>query len=240
MKRFLSRIFKRKTDVGDVGVNVGEHMDSMVTLVGREYYKQCKSVIDRWMEEYLERYKTKELEERREKNKEIEQYNSVCPKCGKTFIVSRFIKKSDDVFVYNHCNDCTHEWPFKSLVSENIDPMEHTWSVVCLLDSLGCLVHKEYNSHNRFLFDSYEHMIKQELDDVRRRFEDMINTFPMEVLYYLGYKWANGYMTCTKEVFGKDYVTFGNGEQYTGKFTPKIKEYLERIGVRTLSQWNYE
>ena len=236
---FLSNIFRRKTDVGDVGVNVGE-TDKMVSLVGREYYKQCKSVIDRWLEEYLERYKEEKLNDIRKKNEEIEQYNSVCPKCGKTFIVSRFIKKSDDVFAYNHCNDCTHEWEFKDLISEKVDPMEHTWSVVCLLDSLGCLVHKEYNSKNRFLYDSYEHMIKQELADVRQRYQEMIDTFPMEVLYYLSYKWANAYMTCTKEVFNKEYVTFENGEQYTGKFTPKIKEYLERIGVRTLSQWKYE
>jgi ssDNA-binding Zn-finger/Zn-ribbon topoisomerase 1 len=236
MKRFLSRIFKRKTDVGDVGVNVGE-TDKMVSLVGREYYKQCKSVIDRWMEEYLERYKDEKLNDIRKKNKDIEQYNSVCPKCGKTFIVSRFIKKSDDVFVYNHCNDCTHEWEFKSLITEKLDPMEHTWSVVCLLDSLGCLTTATYNE---FLYDSYEDMIKQKLDDIRQRYQEMIDTFPMEVLHYLGYKWANAYMTCTKEVFGKEYVTYENGEQYTGKFTPKIKEYLERLGVRTLSQWKYE
>lgn len=236
MKRFLSRIFKRKTDVGDVGVNVGE-VDKMVSLVGREYYKQCKSVIDRWMEEYLERYKKEKLNDIRKKNEEIEQYNSVCPKCGKTFIVSRFIKKSDDVFVYNHCNDCTHEWEFKSLITEKLDPMEHTWSVVCLLDSLGCLTTATYNE---FLYDSYEDMIKQKLDDIRQRYQEMIDTFPMEVLHYLGYKWANAYMTCTKVVFDKDYVTYENGEQYTGKFTPKIKEYLERLGVRTLSQWKYE
>ena len=239
MMNFLSNIFKRKTDVGNVGVNVGE-TDEMVSIVGREYYKQCRSVIDRWMNEYLERYKEEKLNDIRKKNEEIERYNSVCPKCGKTFIVSRFIKKSDDVFVYNHCNDCTHEGEFKDLISEKIDPMEHTWNVVCLLDSLGSLTHKEYNTNNRFLYDSYEDMVKQKLDDIRQHYQEMIDTFPMEVLHYIGYKWANAYMTCVKEVFDKDYVTYENGEQYTGKFTPKIKEYLQRLGVRTLSQWNYE
>ena len=239
MMRFLSRIFKRKTDVGDVGVNVGE-TDKMVSLVGREYYKQCKSVIDRWLEVYLERYKTDKLAEIRKKNEEITQSNSVCPKCGKTFVVSRFIKTSDEVFCYNHCNDCTHEWVFKDLITEKVDPMEHTWTVVVFLDAVGGLIDAKYNSHNNYLYDSYDDMIKQRLDKIREQHQSIIDTYPIEVLYYLGYKWANAYMHCTEEVFGKDYLTHENGEQYTGKFQPKVKEYLERLGVRTLSQWRYE
>lgn len=236
---FLSRIFRRKTDVGDVGVNVGE-TDKMVSLVGREYYKQCKSVIDRWLEVYLERYKTDKLAEIRKKNEEITQSNSVCPKCGKTFIVSRFIKKSDDVFVYNRCNDCTHEWEFKDLITEKVDPMEHTWTVVVFLDAVGGLIDAKYDSHNKYLYDSYDDMIKRRLDKIREQHQSIIDTYPIEVLYYLGYKWANAYMHCTLEVFGKDYLTHENGEQYTGKFQPKVREYLERLGVRTLSQWRYE
>lgn len=239
MMNFLSRIFRRKTDVGDVGVNVGE-TDKMVSLVGREYYKQCKSVIDRWLEVYLERYKTDKLAEIRKKNEEITQSNSVCPKCGKTFIVSRFIKKSDDVFVYNRCNDCTHEWEFKDLITEKVDPMEHTWTVVVFLDAVGGLIDAKYDSHNKYLYDSYDDMIKQRLDKIREQHQSIIDTYPIEVLYYLGYKWANAYMHCTLEVFGKDYLTHENGEQYTGKFQPKVREYLERLGVRTLSQWRYE
>ena len=239
MMNFLSNIFKRKTDVGDVGVNVGE-TDKMVSLVGREYYKQCKSVIDRWLEEYLERYKTDKLAEIRKKNEEITQYNSVCPKCGKTFVVSRFIKTSDEVFCYNHCNDCTHEWVFKESITEKVDPVEHTWWVSVFLDAVGGLIDARYDSHNKYLYDSYDDMIKQRLDKIREQHQSIIDTYPMEALYYLGYKWANAYMHCTKEVFGKDYLTHENGEQYTGKFQPKVKEYLERLGVRTLSQWRYE
>ena len=234
MKRFLSRIFKRKTDVGDVGVNV-EETDKMVSIVGREYYKQCKSVIDRWMEEYLERYKEETLNDIRKKNEDIERYNSVCPKCGKTFIVSRFIKKSDDVFVYNHCNDCTHEWEFKEFISEEIDPMEHTWSVVCLLDAIGVLMNKEYGYHNCFIYDSYEDMVKKGLEKIKTDHQHVIDTYPMEVLHYLGYKWANAYMTCVKEIFDKDYVTSRNGENYIGVFTPQAKQYLQRLGVKSLS-----
>lgn len=234
---FLSRFFKKEPDIV-----VDNSTNDVVTKVQKELYKQSKKNVDDWVNNYLANYVKEETERRKERNKEIALKNSVCPKCGGQQIVHKFIDKKNDVFKFNHCNDCGHEWEIEPLLDLNFDSEEHTMVIPHFLDYVALhLWTSKFDPYDVSCeYDSDEEWERETIKDIRKKFEHIINTFPLEVLYYFGHKWATSGCFLTEEIFGKDYhYSFYDNwsERYTGKFTEKMERLLEKIGVQKLSYY---
>ena len=84
-------------------------------------------------------------------------------------------------------------------------------------------------------FTSPEDAEQFAIDMIKEEYGTVINIFPLEVMYYLGYIQAKQGCFLTDYIFDKDEdYEFTNAiESYTGEFTPKMYDILvNKLGVK--------
>lgn len=86
-------------------------------------------------------------------------------------------------------------------------------------------------------FESYEDAEQFCIDEIKDRFGYIIDTFPIEILYFYGYVYAKQGCFLIDYIFDKDidYEFNDTFERYTGKFNSKFENILiNKLGVKRL------
>ena len=229
-------IFKKKRDPVD---HAGE-IDPKYVESARFAFRERKRVIDEWIDNYHNEYRAVQQPILDALVKEKEHNNSVCPKCGSKNIVNNFIKKKFNVFKYNHCNDCTHEWERHEIYCPFVDVDAEAKRVAHMLDMIVLDIYNiTYDPTD--IGEDYDSLEEKQQAKADKYLTDKnwskLLEMPLEILYHFGYKYASELCNMTEEVFGKDihYSFDNNFELYAGRFTPKMEDILiNKLNVKKL------
>lgn len=230
MKNLFSRLLFKKSYPKNV-----DDINHLSPKTCREYYETRKQVIDDWLEEY-QKCKSNEYKKYiTDLNTEIYKENSICPKCGGGNIVNHFTPKK-----LNCCKDCTHEWEYEEPLDEgSYDSSGDAIKIGMLLNDVCEILNisnwGSYCKVNKFLYTSEDDMTKQRTDVVKKKYSDVINDFPIEIIYYYGV--CNlMFITHKDDVFYKEDSGYHWTpiQKYIGEFKPDVKKFLLSIGIKQL------
>jgi DNA-directed RNA polymerase subunit M/transcription elongation factor TFIIS len=236
MKKFLSRIFKKKTSEPEVVKTPKQEYDL-------ERYRTTKSMVDKWILHHKDVLAKEIIEDVRNTNNEILHSNGNCPVCKGTTIVSKYLNDKSGIVRFCHCNGCGHEWKYLD-VKECKYPQNEAWSdmlheVCYFLDSLGCISYRRPDTEHLWEYDCVEEWEEDEFKDVYERFSKILATYPYEVIYHFTVLGCNSYLNWSEEIFGRmGYISFNDYQEYVGSFTPLIEDYLKRLGVKSIKEHN--
>lgn len=234
MKKLISKIFKR-----DPVDHAGE-IDPKYVEEAKLAFRERKRVIDEWVDNYHKEYRAVHQPILDALVKEKEHNNSVCPKCGSKNIVNNYIKQKFNVFEYNHCNDCTHEWKREKIYCPFVDVNEEAKRVAHMLDMIVLDIYNlTYDPMD--IGEEYDSLDEKQKSKAEKYLNDKhwgpLLEMPLEILYHFGYKYASELCNMTEEVFGKDlhYAFDNNYELYAGKFTTKMEDILiNKLNVKKM------
>ena len=238
----FDKIFKR---------NVSNDIETIINTapkkvcITKEEYRYRKEVIDKWIKDYKEKAVATRKAKVTAENVEVNAKNNKCEKCGHSdSTVNKFIKKGVQAFKYNHCNNCGHEWEYIEPTNIEDDIRSYNPCIVIphFLDHVVCALwtNKFDPTDITCEYNSAEEADKTTIANIYERYADLIQTFPLEIMYYTGYQHAYNQIINTEEIFNKPFHECGafdnkNGEMYWGRFTEKMEDILiNKLGVKKL------
>lgn len=238
----FDKIFKR---------NVSKDIETIIdtsskeVYITKEEYRYRKEVIDNWIKDYKEKSVAARKTKVTAENADVAIKNDYCEKCGRSdSTVNKFIKKGVQAFKYNHCNNCGHEWEYiePTNIEDDIRSFNPFIVIPHFLDHVVCAlwITKFDPTDITCEYDSAEEADEASTTKICERYSDLIQTFPLEIMYYIGYQHAYNQIISTEEIFNKPFHECGafdnrNGEMYWGKFTEKMEGILiNKLGVKKL------
>lgn len=238
----FDKLFKR---------NVSKDIETIINTVPKEVYitkeeyRYRKEVIDNWIKDYKEKSIASRKTKVTAENADVAIKNDYCEKCGHNdSTVNKFIKKGVQAFKYNHCNNCGHEWEYIEPINIEDDIRSYNPFIVIphFLDHVVCAlwITKFDPTDITCEYDSAEEADEASITKICERYSDLIQTFPLEIMYYIGYQHAYNQIISTEEIFNKPFHECGafdnrNGEMYWGRFTEKMENILiNKLGVKKL------
>lgn len=240
----ISKLKRKHSVSNDIENIVVVKSNTNMPEMTKEEYRHRKQVIDNWISERIKTCKIAADAKTNEDNEIVRIKNIYCPKCEHTdATVNKFVKKGVNVFKYNHCNHCGHEWEYTEESKYNNDSDIYTCFVMIphMLDHIVCgLWNICYDPTDITCeFDSAEEMERHKINSLKERYKEALETFPLEIMYHLAYKKAATYILNTEEIFNKpfhDCTAFNSElEKYTGKFTEKMEDILvNKLGVKKM------
>lgn len=244
--KLFDKLFKRNVS-NDIETIINTNTAPKEVCITKEEYRYRKEIIDNWINDYKEKLietgKARVIAE----NIEVDAKNNKCEKCGRSdSTVNKFIKKGVQAFKYNHCNNCGHEWEYvePANVEDTLTHLSRNPLLVIphFLDHVVCAlwITKFDPTDITCEYDSAEEADEVKTAEICERYSNFIQTFPLEIMYYVGYQHAYNQIINTEEIFNKPFHECGtfdnrNGEMYWGRFTEKMENILiNKLGVKKL------